>query len=144
MAMVCQRRAPTVTGWTSASLPPIRAAWKRRAERAEAEDTVCTDPGACDGFGAGGVWSEASGASMAMDVRWRWETRAAGPGGSGRERTNPKPDYVTTSTPIAEREGEALGGARRPKPLSAPHQRGAPPKRAQSNKIIRLKKINNV
>lgn len=37
MAMVCQRRAPWVVVRASASLTPIRAAWKRRAKRAVAQ-----------------------------------------------------------------------------------------------------------
>lgn len=77
---------------------------------------------------------------MAMDVRGRWETRAAAPGSGGRERTNPEPNHVTTSTPIAEREGEAPGGGRRPKPLSAPLWWGAPPKRAPAGSTSKKEK----
>ena len=68
---VVASRAPWGVVRATASLPPIRAEWKRRAERAEAEGVVCTDPGACDGFGADGVWSEASGATRGAGASLR-------------------------------------------------------------------------
>ena len=67
----CGKDCKQATERTTASLPPIRAEWKRRAERAEAEGVVCTDPGACDGFGADGVWSEASGATRGAGASLR-------------------------------------------------------------------------
>ena len=49
------RRAPWGVLRASASLTPIHPAWKRRAERAEAEDVVCCVTRACEGHAAGGV-----------------------------------------------------------------------------------------
>jgi len=76
-----------------------------------------------------------------MDVRWRWETRAGGTGGSGREITNPEPNHDTTSIPIAEPEGEAPGESRPPQNTERPPPKGGALKKNASSNQSRLQTL---